>query len=236
MPNFSHFSRFFAVAALSALGACAGTVDDSLLASGPAAYEAISAEPIAAPTAYLIQPDDKLKLQVFGEPEISADEMRVDEAGFIQIPLIGSVQASDREVTDVRNEISERLTRGYLVDPKVTLSVTEPVPRYVSVEGDVNQPGVYELGRQTTLLSALARAQSPTETSKLDSVVILRTVDGQKMAGSFDLRAIRGGLAPDPQIFDNDVVVVGSDGGKLFLEGMQRVVAPIITGVFYMLR
>jgi len=101
------------------------------------------------------------------------------------------------------------LGRKYLKNPQVAISVDEAAPRFVSVEGEVKVPGVYELTSNTTLLGALARAQSPLVTAKLDQVVIFRTINGQRMAARFDLKDIRGGVSPDPIVMDGDVVVVG---------------------------
>jgi polysaccharide export outer membrane protein len=40
-------------------------------------------------------------------------------------------------------------------------------------------------------------------------VVILRTVDNQKMAGLYNVGAIRRGAYDDPAVYANDVIVVG---------------------------
>jgi polysaccharide export outer membrane protein len=57
-------------------------------------------------------------------------------------------------------------------------------------------------------------AQSPTRIARLDETVIFRTVNGQRMAARFDLKRIRAGLDPDPQILGGDVVVVGFSSAK----------------------
>ena len=75
-------------------------------------------------------------------------------------------------------------------------------------------PGVYDIAGPTTLLGALARAKSPTQVAALDEIVVFRTVNGQRMGARFDLRRIRNGLDPDPQILGGDVVVVGFDSLK----------------------
>ena len=60
-----------------------------------------------------------------------------------------------------------------------------------------------------TLLSAIARAQSPTNVARLDEIIVFRMVYGRRMAARFDLGKIRAGRAPDPQVLAGDVVVVG---------------------------
>lgn len=204
------------------LSGCGSTVNDSQLASGPAAYSTIEPKSIPAPTVYQIAPADVLALTVFDEPQVSNPSLRVDEMGYVQIPLIGQVRAAGLSAPELSDAIALRLKRSYLVNPRVNISVSEPAKRFVSVEGEVNQPGVYEISRSFTLLAALARAQSPTTSAKLDQVIILRTINGQRMAARFNIKDIRGGISPDPQVMDNDVIVVGYSRSRGFYQDMLR--------------
>jgi len=193
----------------SVLAGCTSTITPNPdMPVGQAAYQTIPAT-IPAPTVYAIAPKDVLQVRVFGEPDLSVEKARVDEAGFIQLPLAGQVKAAGRSAPEVTSEITGILGRKYLKDPQVVVAVDEPAPRLVSVEGEVKVPGSYELSSNTTLLGALARAQSPLVTAKLDQVVIFRTINGQRMAARFNVKDIRGGISPDPIIMDGDVVVVG---------------------------
>ncbi len=97
----------------------------------------------------------------------------------------------------------------YVVNPQVVVSITKQALRYVAVEGQVKKPGVYDIDREYTLLGAIARAESPTRTAKLDAVVVFRVINGRRMGARFDLADIRAGRTPDPQIRGGDVVVVG---------------------------
>ncbi len=45
-------------------------------------------------------------------------------------------------------------------------------------------------------------------------MVILRTVNNQRMAGLYDLGAIRRGVYADPAVFANDVVIVGDNPSR----------------------
>ena len=77
------------------------------------------------------------------------------------------------------------------------------------VEGEVTEAGVYPLIGPSTLLGTIALAKGETRVSALNNVVIFRTIGGRRMAAVFDIRRIRDGLDPDPQVYGNDVVVVG---------------------------
>lgn len=210
------------IVANSALAGCASTISNPDLPAGTAAYQVIPAT-IPIPTAYPVRPKDTLTLRVFNEPDISQDELRVDDSGMIQVPLIGSVEAQGRSVDDLSADIASRLSKRYLRNPQVAVSVKEPAPSFVSVEGEVEKPGVYEIDGRTTLLAALARAESPTVTAKLNEIVVFRTIDDQRMVARFNLKDIRVGLTPDPMILDGDVVMVGYSRSKGLWQDILKV-------------
>lgn len=195
--------------ALGALAACQPSHNASLPA-GPDAYALFPAAGPAMPAApYTILAGDAISVQVFQEPELSVEKVSVDDSGNIQLPLIGELRAAGRSAVEISDAITMRLGERFLREPRVVVSVVQRTERYVTVEGEVREPGVYEIDRNYTLLSALARARSPTQTARIDQVVIFRLVDGQRMGAIFNLDRIREGRDPDPQIVGGDTVVVG---------------------------
>lgn len=194
------------------LAACGGPRPTSL-PQGPAAYEVVPPPPEVAPAPVLrqLQAGDAITVQVYREPDLGVDKAVLDELGNVQMPLIGQVEASGRTPTELARQIEQRLGQRYLRNPRVTVAVTNAIPRSVTVEGQVGSPGVFALGRNDTLLTSLARAGSPTQLARLNEVMVFRTVNGQRMGAVFDVRQIRVGAAPDPQIVDGDVIVVGYD-------------------------
>ena len=209
MIHFGKFQGLVAVCLMVCLSACTSS-RMSAVPTGDVAYQiAPPKDPNAPRTSYIIVPNDKLNLQVFQEPDLSNEELPVDNVGNIQMPLIGEIPAAGRSPSELASDIAFRLRQKYIVNPQVVISVSEPAARFVAVEGQVEAPGVYEIDQEFTLLSAIARAESPTDTANLDEVVIFREINGERLAARFDLRDIRAGLAPDPQILGGDVVVVG---------------------------
>lgn len=104
--------------------------------------------------------------------------------------------------------------------PQVSVTVEEAVSQKVSVEGAVNEGGVFELKGRTSLLEAVARAKGTTRYANLHHVTIIRNVDGTPHAATFDLAAIGSGRARNPEVIGNDIVVVEDSKSKTFWRGM----------------
>ena len=186
-----------------------------VLPVGTAAYDVIPAPDLGAPQQlYRLTPGDTISVSVFQEPDLTVEKAKIDEAGNVQLPLIGQVAAQGLTAVELSETISARLGARFIRYPKVVVGLSERSEQVVSVEGQVTEPGVYPIDRNYTLLSALARAKSPTKTARLDEVVVFRTVGGKRMGAVFNLSDIRTGVAPDPQILGGDVVVVGFSSVK----------------------
>jgi polysaccharide biosynthesis/export protein len=182
---------------------------------------------------YLIGPFDKLTIDVFGIEELSKKEVQTDASGRISFPLAGVVEAAGQTPAELEQIIEQRLRAAYVRNPQVTVNLKETVSQVVTVDGEVKEPGLYPVIGRMTLMRAVATAKGTSEYAKLDDVVIFRTVQGQKMAGLFNLKAIRRGNYDDPEVFANDVVVVGnSPGRRLFKDGIQ-VLPALVTPLIY---
>ena len=174
----------------------------------------------------LIGPLDVIEVGVFGVAELSR-ELQVDLSGQITMPLIGQVDARGKTPAELSTEIAGLLRGRYVRNPDVTINVKDSVSQVVTVDGEVKQPGLYPVTNQTTLMRAIASAKGLSDYAKLEDVVILRTVNGQRMAGLYNLAALRRGVYADPPIFANDVVVVGdSPSRRLFRDIIAT--APLI--------
>lgn len=177
---------------------------------------------------YLIGPYDKLIIDVFGIEELSKKEVQTDASGRISFPLAGVIEASGKTPAEVERELVARLRGAYVRDPQVTVNLKETVSQVVTVDGQVREPGLYPVIGRMTLMRAVATAKGTAEFAKLDDVVIFRTVQGQPYAALYSLGAIRRGAYTDPEIFANDVVIVGdSKARRLFRDLLQ--VAPLLT-------
>jgi polysaccharide export outer membrane protein len=174
---------------------------------------------------YRIGPLDKLAVSVFQVDEMKT-EVQVDASGNISLPLIGSMVAAGKTTTELAGEIATKLDAKYLRSPQVTVLVEEAQSQRITVGGSVVQPGVFEVKGKTTLLQAVALAHGADRVADLKHVAVFRTVNGQKMVAVVDMRAVQSGSAADPEIYGDDVVMVGASGTKTTLRDLGNV-APL---------
>ncbi len=218
------------VAALSALSGCAST--KPAVPTIGEVQSTFSAPALASVSAdYTLGPADTISIRTFKEPDLSFDDMTVDDSGRVSFPLIGSVEAEGKTAEQLAQFLETRLGERYLQNPDVTVVIRAANSRKVVVEGAVTRPGVFPISRDTTLLQAIALASGPTEIASLDDVLILRTVDGQKMGALFNLNEMRRGLMEDPVLIANDTVVVNYSNGRRLYQDLLRT-TPLIAAIF----
>lgn len=224
----------FAAVVLATASGCASTPP---LQSNDSIQVVDAAElppPVAATIegGYLIGVYDRLMVDVLGFEELSKREFQVDAAGNIALPIAGAVRAAGRTPDDVAQNIVTKMRAGYVRNPQVSVNLFQSTSQYVTIEGQVTEPGNYPLVGDMTLMRAVAAAKGVSEFAKLDDVVVFRTVEGKRMVALYNLAAIRRGFYGDPQLYAKDVVVVGdSPGRRLFTRIVQAsslITAPII--------
>ena len=207
----------FLLLLMALLSACASSHLSEDLPRGAAAYQLMPAAGADKSLAtYRISPLDSVDVTVFGEPDLSVKEVQVDAAGGLALPLVGTVAAAGKTTAELSRDLERLLGQKYLRDPQVTATVSTSVAQKVSVQGEVTQPGVFELTGPTSLLEAISMAKGELRTARLDQVVVFRSIDGKRMGAVFDVQAIRDGRANDPQILGNDTIVVGFSSAQRF--------------------
>lgn len=179
---------------------------------------------------YLIGPLDKVSVDVYGVPELTRT-IQVDADGSFALPLIGKIQANGRSSSELAQIVTTALRGRYVRDPQVTVSV-DTVSQQITVDGEVEKPGLYPVNGRLTLMRAIAQAQGAGEFADLSYVTVFRQVNNQQMAALYDVRAIRQGMYPDPEVYANDFVLVSEDRGartfRAFLQSSGILIAPLI--------
>jgi polysaccharide export outer membrane protein len=172
-----------------------------------------AAQPSAAPALasdYRIGPGDLLMVSVFGVPEV-AQQARVSNSGRIHLTKLGVLSVAERTATQLEQDIAARYReRGLLLDPWVTVRVTEVRAHPVYVLGEVMTPGQYQLATDMYLADLVTLAQGVNEVSSPTAFLYRRKVnpltgeldattspaDDRMEAIPVDLRALQTGSNP----------------------------------------
>jgi polysaccharide export outer membrane protein len=142
---------------------------------------AVPAAPSPAPTGdYEVGPGDVIEVAVYGNDDLSRIPT-VQTNGSISLPLLGEVQVAGLTIAEVQRKITNLLEKDYLVKPQVEVKVREYQSQYVSVVGEVNNPGRKPIRGRMRLFDALIESGGFKATAS-GEVLITRT-DGEFEAG-----------------------------------------------------
>ena len=167
------------VIALLLGAAAAGAVTPPNAADVPSEQEATELAGFKPPLLPL-GPGDSVAIQVYGQPDMNAT-VYVSDDGTIPVALAGPIQVGGVSPAEASARIEKALRDGkYLIDPHVTLTVTESRSRRVAVLGQVGKPGRYPIESNTSLFDLLAEAGGVGETGG-DILYILHPEKGGKI-------------------------------------------------------
>jgi polysaccharide export outer membrane protein len=172
---------------------------------------------------YRIGAQDVLEVNVFGIDDLKR-EVTVDSGGNVVLPLVGQMKAGGRTPGEFSRDLETGLKAKYMKNPQVIVTVKNAQSQRVTIDGAVNQPGVYPLPGPTTLLQAISLAHGPDQKlANTKKVAVFRQVNGARQSAFFNLNEIRTGKSEDPQIYGNDIIVVDTSSGSKFIQNFQGV-------------
>lgn len=181
---------------------------------------------VAADRPALIGPLDTIAVSVFGISDLDR-EMQVDASGRIAMPLAGTIDARGKTAEELAAAIEAALKARYVRNPQVTVNIKSSVSQVVTIDGSVTEPGLYPVTNQMTLMRVIASAKGLTEFARQEDVVILRTVGAKRMAGLYNVAAIRRGAYDDPPVYANDLIIVGDSPQRRLFRDLVSV-SPIL--------
>jgi polysaccharide export outer membrane protein len=156
---------------------------------------------------YRIGPGDEIYVLVADQTALSGLFVIGPDGSYIQ-PVVGSVPISGLTTKEAAQQLTARLA-GILVRPQVTISVTKRRPIRVSVIGEVQKPGRFEVPFDDGILAALANAGGLTEFADSDSIYVVRR-EPHLLRIRFRMRDLAGpdAISARFRLNDSDVIVV----------------------------
>lgn len=160
---------------------------------------------------YRLQPSDVLNITVHGQSDLTT-KTRVTKDGFITFPLLGKVMAQGITVRELEQELKVMLEKDYLVNAQVLVFIEKYNPRLVSVMGEVQRPGKYDIPpeKELTVMGAIAMAEGFTKDAEVTKVRVMRGEGAQKRTMEINTKDItdKGDKDRDLALEPDDIVYV----------------------------
>lgn len=143
--------------------------------------------------AYRITRGDRLAVSVYGEPDLTSGNHRVEARGTINLQLVGDVRVVGMTISDAAAAIAKAYQdERFLRNPEVTVTVEEYSPRFVNVMGHVKFPARVDLPpeQQMTIKDVIMKCGGFDDTARGTAVKLTRTMpDGTPKTYILDVQS-----------------------------------------------
>lgn len=168
------------------------------------------AAPVPPRVAYELGPGDVLEISVYNNSDLDT-KTAIGEDGKISFPLIGEVALAGLTRGQAEQRIAHRLEAGGFVrKPYVNILIAEYRSQTISVLGEVNKPGAYEIRRPLNVTQVLAMAGGITDKGSSVVTLVQKDRDGIPHREQIDLNRLldQGNLGKDALVGNGDIVFV----------------------------
>jgi len=132
---------------------------------------------------YVLGPNDRIRLKVYGEPDITG-EYEIDSGGQVSIPLAGHIAAAGSTTRQLERSIASALAKGIVRDPRVNVEIAQYRPYYIL--GEVKKSGEYPYRLGLTVMDAVASAGGFTYRANENKVYLRRSGAGAEETYALD--------------------------------------------------
>lgn len=143
--------------------------------------------------AYRITRGDRLAISIFGEPDLTSGNKRVEARGTINLSLVGDVRVYGMTLSEAAAAIEAAYRDGRILrNPQVSVTVEEYSPRVVNVIGKVKFPARVELPpeQQWTIKDVIMKVGGFDDTARGTAVKLTRTMpDGTSRVYTLDVQS-----------------------------------------------
>ncbi len=176
---------------------------------------------IPTPKNYVIGPDDKLQLDIYGV-NLSQQDLRVNSEGNVYIKYAGPIQVNGLTIEEATRLINSRLAKYYPAiankQTSIQLSVTSIRSIKIMVIGAVKKPGTYSLSSLASLFNALYVSGGPTENGSFRNIELIRNNKKIITADLYEF-LLNGTQKSNVRLMDNDIVKIPFVQTKVALTG-----------------
>ena len=169
-------------------------------------------------------PNDVLNVTVAGHVELSSPSLgwRVDPSGFLNLPMVGSVQVGGLTVQQAQDKVQLAYSK-YFREPSVSLSVFEWGSRYYYIMGQMQKTGPFVMDRPLTVFEGLSTGGGFAHGADRRHVYLLRPHGDELEVYEFN------GETPDAAMLvslrPRDILFVRQTGYSTFQEQITPIIA-----------
>ena len=159
---------------------------------------ALLAGPLAlAQDGYTLGAGDSIRIYVYGEPDLTFDNLLIGQNGRIAYPFLGELKVAGRTPGELQGKLEAGLKPDYLVDPRISVSVVRYRPFFVN--GEVKKPGGVDFQPGLTLRKAVSLAGGFTERANKKQFLVISANDPNRKENKVGL---------DYQVQPGDIITV----------------------------
>lgn len=175
----------------------------------------------AAQDSYRVKPGDTLRVEVLEDPQLNREVLVLPD-GRISFPFAGTISVEGRSVGEIQSAISNGIASNFAIAPSVFVSVLPGLAAPTTTEasgptidvyfvGEVNNPGLVQVKRGTTLLQAVAVSGGVTRFAAVKRIQLRRTDPKTRVqrVTILNYKALsKGATTTDIELRDGDVILV----------------------------
>ena len=179
---------------------------------------------VATPQTYVLGVGDELVISLYGmnETEINA---KVNKDGNIKVEYVGLIAVNGLTIEQAKQKISNRMSSSYpaltMGRTKLNISLGDVRSIRVTVVGEVERPGAYQVSALATVFNVLYITGGPTERGTLRAINLVRD---NKVINTIDLYPfLQKGIMPENiRLQDQDVLVFVPNLKRVALGGQVK--------------
>ncbi|MEH6587327.1 MAG: polysaccharide biosynthesis/export family protein [Halioglobus sp.] len=129
----------------------------------------------AQESAYTLNSGDSIRIYVYGEADLTFDNLLIGQNGRIAYPFLGELKVTGKTPAQLQQSLIDGLQPDYLIDPRISVSIVKYRPFFVN--GEVKRPGGVDFQPGLTLRKAISLAGGFTERANKKQVLVISDGD-----------------------------------------------------------
>ena len=168
---------------------------------------------------YRLMKYDTINIMAIGFPNgIGIDDVTVGVDGMARLPYAGNIKLVGLTLDEARDLIHARLSE-YFKLPELNVYMKSYGPRKIYVMGNVNSPGVKNMGVDSmNVYAAIASAGGVDNKGRSKHIQLIRQIDGVLYYREINLDAFvkKHDLSQNIELEDGDIIYVPDSGKVIF--------------------